>query len=182
MAGRSLKILLWQGRRWGRRLGWPWLTFFALAMPGMYLMLDADEQSRQVTALRRSARPHAIEPAPALPDIGDQNQALTEFDQRLPAREEISSRLRRLLDLAAKRHVHLAKGEYQSVADAQAHLTRYQMNFPVKGDAAAIQGFVLAALAAEPALMLDAISFRRESATTGETDAHLRFSLLVRLP
>lgn len=182
MVGRTLKILLWQGTRWGRRLGWPWFTLLALALPGVYLALDAEDQSQQAALMRHSARSHAAQPAPALPEIGDQNHALRMFDERLPAREEVSVHLRRLLELAAKRHVHLAKGEYQSVADAAAHLSHYQMNFPVKGDAAAIQGFVLAALAAEPALVLEAISFRRESAATDETDAHLRFALLVRSP
>ena len=184
MESRALILARWHAGRVWRRLGWDLAAGLLVALLALVLAWKSwllAEDTRSLRAMREQLDSRA---RPLAADAGATETArqLEAFYARLPAQDEIATRVKALLALAGKSGVQLAHGEYHPVVDSAARLIRYQMIFPVRGEASRVQGFVLDALNGEPALVLDGISFRRDSVQSGEVETRLRLTLLARLP
>lgn len=181
MAAPALTVFGWQARRLARRAGWPaWVAAVLLAAAAVLhaqaAAYRAESGALRAEAARLAARPGAPEAAAA-----DGNAArLAAFYERLPRQSEIAPQLKRLFAVADQNDIQLAQGEYRPQADREARVIRYGITLPVRGEARAIQSFILGALAEAPALGLEGVSFRRESERSGEIEARVRFVLIAK--
>lgn len=170
----------WELRRALRRLGAPAAVGAAGLACAMAMLWHAQALQRQLPAMQvrlADAARAAAFPVAAPPTAAD---GLAAFYSHLPDHAAIPAQLQTLVDIADKYRVPLAKAEYKPQAEPRAGFMRYQVNLPVKADYAAVQGFLLEALQALPALTLDSVAFKREHADSAEVEARIQFILLVR--
>lgn len=120
--------------------------------------------------------------AATLPAVTDAAQELVDFQKQLPLHEDIPVSLRELITLAQTHQLALARGEYKSQADVNGQFFRYDMTFPVQGNAQAIERFVLAALAQHSTLALESVQFKRERIESKEVEAKIQWTLFTQLP
>lgn len=180
--------LLWELRRFAggfmRRFGVAGafvLLCAGLAMAGGLL----ERHERDVLAgLRRDLLAQRAKPLPRVvnTNASDGRVRLAEFDRYLLAYEDIPQAIQDLLDSAAREGLLVAKGEYRAEPDAQGRFLRYRMALPVKGDAAAIHRFMLAALGTQNTLALESVQFKREQIASREVEARIQWLLLTQLP
>jgi hypothetical protein len=170
----------WEARRAVRRLGTPAAIGVAALACALAMLWHAQALQQQLPAMRArlaSATRAAAMPAAAPPTVAD---GLAAFYSHLPAHDAIPAQLQTLVETAERHGVTLAKAEYKPQAEPRAGFMRYQVNLPVKADYAAVQGFMLEALQALPALTLDSVAFKRERSDSAEVEARIQFILLVR--
>lgn len=179
-----------QGAGAGARLGWEarraWRTLGAPAAIGMAAMACAvlalwhahalQQQAPQLQRQLAAATRAAALPRVAAPTAAD---GLSAFYAHLPAHADIPAQLQKLVEVAQRHHVPLAKAEYKAQPEPRAAFLRYQINLPVRAEYSAVQAFVLEALQSMPALTLDSVVFKRERVDTGEVEARIQFILLV---
>jgi hypothetical protein len=134
--------------------------------------------SRQAQAVRvelaaaRRAPPEARASAPL-----DDTETLQRFYAELPVADALPAVIEDLIRLGGEQQVSLSVGEYRVQSDA-GKAASYRIRFPVVGDAAAIQHFVLEALNRYPTLALEALSMRRENIASTRVEANIQFNLL----
>ncbi|MES2128100.1 MAG: hypothetical protein V4463_12570 [Pseudomonadota bacterium] len=172
--------LQWEARRQLARLGWG-------ATLGCMLLLAAAATAWQSAKLiQRQAVLHAeiaqVRKAPPVMDNGgaDGARRIAAFQAYLPLHETIPEQLKTLVEVADKNGIVLARADYKPVLEDNADFMRYQLTLPVKADYANIQAFIVKAMRALPTLTLDSVTFKREQIETGDVEARLQFSLLLR--
>ena len=104
--------------------------------------------------------------------------ALEAFPRQFPRFEEASQYVLILHESAKRSGITLDTGEYAVTSDAEAHLLRYQIRFPVKGGYVQLRRFVADAMTQIPTMMLDDVALRRASIAAGEIEARLQFTML----
>lgn len=141
------------------------------------LVLPAREQARamnaQLTALadaRSTMRDRSAGPADRAGD----------FLSRFPTRDELPSVLAAFEASAGKAGVRLLEGSYRLETPKGATLSRYSLQFPLKGTYPALREFVGRTLVAVPAASLDGMRFERAEVAEGLVEAELRFTIFVR--
>jgi hypothetical protein len=170
----------WEARRAWRRLGAAATAGIAALLCAAAMLWHAHMLEQQMPALHarlQTARQAAATPAAAPPTAAD---GLAAFYRHLPAHAAIPEQLQKLVEIADRHRVPLAKAEYKPQREPRAGFLRYQINLPVKADYAAVQAFMLEALQALPALTLDSVAFKRERSDTADVEARIQFVLLVR--
>lgn len=153
-------------------------ALLALAAGDLHL-IQSERRARAETQLH--AQPAQTERRPLLPRANARLQ-LKAFEDYLPRHAEIPTVIQDLIALAESEGLLLARGDYKPQPDHQAGLMRYRMTLPVKGEAAAIHRFMLAALKANRTLALESVQFKRERSDSGELEARIQWVLLTRLP
>jgi hypothetical protein len=107
---------------------------------------------------------------------------LDAFEKILLPHEDIPVLVQDILQLAENQGLLVQRGEYRPQADAAGNFLRYGMSLPVKGDAAAINRFIQAALRTHQALILESVRFKREQIGAHEIEARVQWAVLARLP
>ncbi len=184
MESRALSLIRWYAGFAWRRLGWDLsaaLICGVIAAVMVWQAWQSRDASRTLRTSLASIGGRAVS-VPTQSGIQQITRGLEAFYANLPEQSEMASKVKRLFILAEKNGIQLSQGDYRPVPNPSAQVMRYQVTFPVRGEAKHIQGFILDALNDEPALGLEGMAFRRASATSGDTETRLRFYLLVRLP
>ena len=94
----------------------------------------------------------------------------------LETREQTTDLLARLNAAGAAAGVELRTAEYR-VQKGASRIERYEITLPVAGSYAQIRTFLAKALSEIPALSLDHVSFRKQSASDAEVQVELRLTL-----
>lgn len=134
-------------------------------------------ESRHERALARPAR----EARAGRAEDASPQARIAAFVAHFPAAGASAAEVVRLLDIAARHGLRLDSGDYRYAIEAGSGLARYQIAFPVQGGYPAARAFVTEALAAVPALALDALSLKREGAQSTAVEGRVQFSLYVRV-
>jgi len=108
----------------------------------------------------------------------DEQESLARYYAELPVPDALPGIIEDLIRLGGTQRVSLSVGEYRVQSDNLTRAASYRIRFPVSGDAAAIQRFVLEALNRYPTLALEALSMRRESIGSARVEANIQFNLL----
>lgn len=182
--------LAWELRRLARAFwrrfgaaGVATVVFVVLAGIAMWLDRNAHAEKdalQRELIVHRTGQPLArlVKQVP-----GDEGRArLAEFDRYLPPHDEIPQAVGDLLTLAEREGLLAEKGDYRVQPDPQGGFLRYRMTLPVKGDAAAVRRFVLAALEGQKTLALESVQFKREQAGDAQIEARIQWLLFARLP
>lgn len=91
----------------------------------------------------------------------------------------VAASLRRVFEAAEAAGVALPQGDYRLTEIRDAHLQRYQLSLPVRGDYPGIRRFLAAALNAEPALALAGLQLRRSRIESDTVEGLLNFTLYL---
>lgn len=180
----SLARLRWEATRYSRqlfvRMGWGGLGGLFFGLLALVLSAWSLQQRWHYTALQDQLAAGRLGKAVA-PRTLDVQTGLEAFQDYLPAREEIPHTIRSLIDLAESLGVLLRTGEYKAQNEESGSFLRYRISLPVKGDAGAIQDFLLAALTEHRTLALESVAFKREGIGSGEVEARIQFVLLAKV-
>lgn len=185
MEHQALTRIAWTSRYLIRKVGWGRILAIALLVAAAALGFETRHLSADTERLRASLVAQPDRPTVMMVEAAggpDTAGRLEAFYGQLPLQEDIPGIVKRLFVLAENAGILLARGEYRPVADAGAHLLRYQITLPVRAEAEPIHGFVIEALNQIPALALEGVSFKRETTKSGIVEARLRFELLAKLP
>lgn len=145
-------------------------------LPGMERADEADQA--EITRIERNTRRMNIarEEAIASPVV-TRERVLGHF----PLENELNAQLGRLLDLANKEGLQIPSGDYRLVKGKEdALFDRYVLNLPAKGAYGKIQGYLAAVRREFPGLAIEDASLRRDSISSAEVEAQLRFVLFCR--
>ncbi|HEY6898243.1 MAG TPA: hypothetical protein VI279_13355 [Rhodocyclaceae bacterium] len=175
----------WELRRLARAIwrtgGWPAVVFIVVATLLLVGIVSARQMSARLYGLEeRISRLSTGANSERIAHVNSVAEDLGAFQAYLPQHDDIPDILKRLLLLAEDQGLVFASGEYKAEADNG--FTAYRMTLPVKGDAAAIQSFLLAALKEHRTLALESAAFRRQRIDAKDVEARLNLLLLVRLP
>lgn len=190
MAGVNVQLLRgragWEAARRSRmvlrRFGWDGVAGALLLAGatgfGIFSGLQAvngAEIAYRIEQARQSAGSVAVAAVPMTPQGG-----LDTFYDYLPVQEEIPGTIQRLIELARSERLRLQTGEYKAEPASSARFLAYRMTLPVKGDASAIQRFLLAALKEHKTLALESVTFKRDRIESAAVEARIQFVLLTR--
>ena len=141
---------------------------------GQHLRTQAREMRQQLEERSRQPRP-----APKRPDP---SRALNAFYTELPSPEHIPQIVADLLALAERQHVEPQSAQYRTYVDSNGNYLRYRIVLPVKGNAAAVQSFLLAALHEHRTLALESAAFKRDKIESHDVEVRIQLALLTRIP
>lgn len=106
-------------------------------------------------------------------------QAITAFESVLKKREEIPLILEKQFEIARQYRIELGRGEYRLDRDPEGGFSYYRITLPVTGPYSALRPYMETLLAEWPGMALEQVSFSRGHAGENETEAVLRFAILV---
>lgn len=112
-------------------------------------------------------------------------EAINRFYAQFPAGESLPNYLRLIDNNALKQGLILNRGDYKltqikSLQSNQATLARYEIVLPVTGQYTQIRQFIAQVLHELPALALNDLQLKRESAQSPTVEARLIFVLLLK--
>ena len=177
-----MQKLIWNLRRQGRRLRWPWLlavlvlagsaiVYFSRVEP---LAASLSEARADVVRLRAQA---GETPVAAPQSAAEQLEAFYSF---FPGEDVLLAVLGLLFESAARENLMLPQGEYKLTRETVGRLTRYDLSLPLKGPYPGLRRFIAQTLKETPALSLQGVSFSRQAVSEIGVDAQVRFTLYVR--
>lgn len=106
---------------------------------------------------------------------------LSDFQHYLLDYGDIPDTLRDLIVLGQANNLVLSRGEYQAQVDSRGKFLRYQMTLPVRGEAQAVERFILETLAQHKTMALESVQFKREGRSSNDLEAKVQWVLLTRL-
>lgn len=161
--GMGLALLAWAA----------WLTWVEL--PAREAETAAlQTQTRQARrALWAAARTASQRPATP-------QQTLAAVQSRLAGRADRAPALADVLERARTAGLQVQSAAYRVQPAALAGVLRHEVALPVRGDYAAVRGWLADVLAQQPALSLDGLSLKRTDAQAGIVEARVSWSLWVR--
>lgn len=131
------------------------------------------EQSRlELARLQTEPGPDAAEPARS-------SSPLQRFEAVLTPRARIPEVLNRNFTLASEFRIELGRGEYRLDQELDGGFYHYRLALPVTGPYVSLRSYIDAVLAEWPGIALEQVSFSRGHAGERETEAVLRFAMLV---
>lgn len=168
-------------------LGWPgalglacllaalcWAVGWAPQREAALQALLAQAQAERAAALQRAATAQQHDDAaPVLPP----DQA---FLVAFPPLVEREARVLGLWQQAREHGIEPLRSEFRMSEEPGLGLVRYRIVWPVSGSYAQLRGLVDAALAADPALSLDALELARNDEQPGQLKAQVVWSLWMR--
>lgn len=168
-----IAVWRWQLRRMASELGVPGTIGAGLiAFAIMYALSALPPLDEELDALRQAAE----QPISADRTAESRHDAtLMALPQTFPARSDLLVWLDRLHEAAESDQLRIDLCEYKLVAETTSFQT-YELTFPVRADYAKLRGFLSQALADNPSLSLDQISFRRQKISDSELSADIRMT------
>jgi len=175
--------LSWESRRLTmallRRVGWEGAGVVVAVAIAISALLVSQTLIAKGATMRRQL--DQIDKAKeARPVVASAADGLAAFQAYLPAHDDIPETVKRLLILAEDQGVAVASGEYQ--VKMENGYVAYRMSLPIKGEAGAVQTFLILALRQHPTLALETATFRREKIESNDVEARLHLTLMTRLP
>ena len=168
----------------GVRLGWPGMLGVGLiaAAAGMWGYGQhklAPEQARanRLSAERERSAATLAKAPPVV--ITSEQQRLSRFYDVLVSPKDVPAALGKLFEIAQAGKISVRQGEFQRVTNGAGRYQIMQISLPVKAGYGEVMAFVDDALAALPALSLDEIVFKRETAGSAGVEATLKFALYL---
>ena len=174
--------LLWRQYGWPPVLGLVLLAIGALLHGRITPALNAkfatlDRQNAALARPRPVSAPSARVKTASL--FSERKQA---FERTLVAPQAVPETLAQLFAAAAAAKVTLAQGDYKNTPEKQSGYSALRIVLPVKSSYPQLRAFVDAALAQNPALALEEITFKRETVDASTGEARVRFVLYMREP
>lgn len=180
--------MVWLRTRWEivrltgrvvRSYGWGSIAAIAIVIAALGMQLCALQVSSQAEKLRSTLsnklRSSHNQPRPIeLNDV----QRVAALEALLPASERIPEIVQQLIALAGRENLVLGSGEYR-VQNQRAGTLSYHIRFPIIGNAAAIQQFVVGAMNEHRTLALESLSMHRENVAAADVEANVQFVLLA---
>lgn len=165
-----------------RRLGWYVIAALSLLPCSGALLAFGTLLDRQLAQLERElSQPSAVVADSRASYWQDIDKGLSEFYALLPPAASVPEAISSLMALGKAEGVALQSGEYQANSEPVGNYLRYGMTFPISGDAADIQSFVLRALSENRTLSLESMTFKRQRVDSGRVESRLRMALLTGL-
>lgn len=170
---------------WPARLGLPGGAGLLLLAYAAWMAWAAQPQQAQETEAlqdrtRQARRTLLAAPQQARAAQASPEQLLAALQRRLAARQERGAALAAVLDRAQAAGLAVQSATYRVEPARLPGLVRHEVALPVKGDYAALRGWLAQALAAQPGLSLDALSLKRSDAQADRVDARVTLSLWLR--
>lgn len=149
-------------------------AFYGSAVAPLEVEVDAlrAEAARLETEFRMSGKL----PRDAKATTAEQLAAFYAF---FPRPESSPDWLGKIHAAAKAKGIVLQSGEYRLDRRTDQRLTRYQITLPVSGTYPQIRAFIGDVLAEVPAVALEEITLRRESAASPTIEARIRFALFL---
>jgi hypothetical protein len=160
LSGHAGRAGAWVAYGW-RRTGAPLFIGVVCIAMAIGLALDSRTTSRDNAVLGAALRASAGAHLPRGANTVDAVTQLDEFLNRLPARSDLPTEVKRLFVLAQQNGLRLETGDYHANPDPTAGILRYAITLPMRGPAGSVQTFVLQALNQTPSLNLRGIEFKR---------------------
>ena len=104
-------------------------------------------------------------------------ERLAKFYAALTPAAEVPNLLARLFTIAQTAKINLRQGDFQRSESRPGRYTVLQFNLPVKAAYPQLLEFIDEALAANPSLTLEEVTFKRETAANATLEATLKFAL-----
>ena len=168
----------------GTRLGWAGVLGLVLlaGAAGVWAYGEhqlAPERTRieRIAAERQRTVASLANTPPAV--ITSDQERLTRFYAALVPPKEVPVALAKLFEAAQAAKISVRQGEFQRSANAAGRYQVLQVSLPVKAGYGQVMGFVDDVLAALPALSLEEIVFKRETAGSAGVEATLKFALYL---
>jgi len=98
----------------------------------------------------------------------------------LPAREELSEYLGRIVAIADASNLSLDRGDYEFATTQSSEISSYRVTLPVRGGYPQVRRFIEDTLAGIPAIALESLRVERNAVTDQVVAADLEFAILVR--
>lgn len=165
-----------------RRLGvvrLVWATMVAVLLLMLVVLIN---QSQRIEQLKSPQAAPSMQKGAESTDVLGAVDELSAFERDLLDYGDIPDTLRDLIVLAQANHLVLSRGEYQAQINSRGQFLRYQMTLPVRGEAHAVERFILEALVKNKTLALDSVQFKREGRSSTDLEAKVQWVLLTRLP
>lgn len=134
------------------------------------------QAQRDLTALKGKLATQAS--TPPVRQTSDEER-LAKFYAALVPGADVPKTLARLFALAQAAKITLKQGDFQRVENKPGKFVALQFNLPAKAGYGQLRDFIDAALTEMPALTLEEVVFKRETAANATLDATLKFVLYV---
>jgi hypothetical protein len=181
-----LRRVTWSCKQWMRfvlrRFGVMGVSWGVITFMLMTLLTILVKQNGQISMLQVPQDNGRELTGSDLPEALAVARDLNDFQKSLLRYGDIPDALRDLIVLAQKNNLVLSRGEYQMQIDQRGQFMRYQMVLPVRGQAPAVERFILEALLQHKTMALESVQFKREGASAKELEAKVQWVLMVQLP
>jgi hypothetical protein len=172
-----IAALRWRFRRMAGEMGVPGtIGVGVLASAVMYAVTALPPIGKGLDELKQAADRSAV--VRQLPETVPDAQLMV-LPQSFPARIDLLKWLDRLHEAAEGNQLGIDIGDYKLARDNPLFQT-YELKFPVKADYPKLRGFLSQALADNPSLSLDQISFRRQKTSDSELSAEIKMTLYLK--
>jgi Tfp pilus assembly protein PilO len=135
------------------------------------------DSQNSMQAQQRRAAELAAQPAQ---HTGDEMAWLQSLEQLSLSAPEVTAAVRQIQRIAQHSGVALEQSEFQYSSNGYASLRRLQISLPMHASYPEVKSFAEQVLLQMPAVSLDAMQIKRDSAQTNAPQVLLRFSLWVR--
>lgn len=143
------------------------------------LTIDAMKGKVRIIDAMRRYKSHDSFRYPAVSD-NEGHPHTSELIARLAKTDEVVALLDGILSLASSKGLQIDAGSYELQKTESRVADEYIMSFSATGPYVSIQKFLLEAQEQYPALILDKVSFSRESIGAARLEARVQFALLVK--
>lgn len=168
--------LAWM-RYLGERLGWPGLLGIVLALAAVaadiHFAAELEERNAALQSAIAQWRTRLAAQPVDLPAA--ESRALSQ----LPGGSDLAPFVSTVHAKARDRKIALEQGEYVWQGESGKRAARYRMQFPVRGSYPQLRGWAADVLSAQPELVLEEFSFRRDEIGSEMVDARVRFAVGV---
>ncbi|AXS80142.1 hypothetical protein [Dechloromonas sp. HYN0024] len=177
--GNSLALLWPRVRFHGLAMGWPALLGLALAAGAVALELmvvdDLDARIEKLQQSRSSLRKKLVA-------ASSQSEIRGLLVSELVDVNAIDSVIAGVHTAARNSGVRLEQGDYKLQPEPDTRLLHYRIAFPAKGDYLQLRRWLDEAIEAQPGLMVEEFSLRRDDIGNDMLEARVSLGLLVRQP
>lgn len=132
------------------------------------------DQAKEELFVLASATPSTSE------DRSDTTGSLAHFRSVQVDRNSLPDIIEQTFSIAREHRLELGQGEYRMDSSPIGGFSHYRITLPIIGRYSALRPFVESVLAEWPGISLEQVSFSRGHAGEPETEAVVRFALLVR--
>lgn len=180
-----LRRIFWEIKYWQRNIQrympWPMIAGIVALALAIGLTLSGWRDLQRNTLLEQQLVAWSVQqPSHNARPTGSDDERLAMFYALLPAASSIPSIIETLITQAAAEELILQAGEYRAEQHAAGGFMEYRIALPVRGDAAALQTFLLKALRTQRVLALESVTFKRERIESRQVDARIRLVLFTK--